>query len=53
MLLQKEILSTGTTQCLPFELCVANLVVGALWTLYGYLVDDVFMVVSACARARV
>jgi len=40
----RDVLRSGTTACIPFELCVANFVVGTLWTLYGYFVDDVFLV---------
>lgn len=39
----KEVMKTQSTESLPFWMILFNFLVGSLWTLYGYLIDNYFV----------
>uniref|UniRef100_A0A914YTY4 Sugar transporter SWEET n=1 Tax=Panagrolaimus superbus TaxID=310955 RepID=A0A914YTY4_9BILA len=38
-----QVISTKSTESLPFALCVANMVVSVQWLLYGFLINDFYI----------
>lgn len=38
-----EVMKTQSTESLPFWMILFNFLVGSLWTLYGYLIDNYFV----------
>ena len=38
-----EVMRTRSTEVLPFAMIVANFIAGALWSMYGILIDDNFV----------
>lgn len=43
--LKTDVLRTRSTELLSFAMCFANFTAGLLWFVYGYMINDVFIMV--------